>query len=81
MSKVPNTIWLFRITHIDNLDYILRYGIVPANTQNLNPDFIKIGDNTLIDFRVDLPVPKSPFGKFSEYIPLQLSKKAYYGNI
>ncbi|MFH1159472.1 MAG: DUF4433 domain-containing protein [bacterium] len=64
------------MTHINNLDHIPRNGIVTANAHNSNPDFIQIGDNTLIDFRVDLEVPIFPFGKFSEYIPFYFGPRS-----
>jgi len=76
MSKVPDNIWLFRITHINNLDHILKHGLVTFHSPNADPDFVQIGDNTLIDLRVELEVPKSPFGKFSEYIPFYFGPRS-----
>ncbi len=67
--NTPKTVWLFRITHIDNLDHILKYGLVTEGSPNANPRFRKIGDSSLIDYRKELPAPDPPGGSFSDYIP------------
>jgi len=47
----PTPVWLFRITHIDNLRHIIRNGLVCEKSSKANPDFRNIGDSSLIDFR------------------------------
>jgi hypothetical protein len=42
---------VYRITHIDNIKHILQYGITHSNSQNHNPDYVAIGDITLIKNR------------------------------
>ncbi len=37
--------------HIENIPHVLQYGITHKNSQNANPDFIPIGDQSLIDTR------------------------------
>ena len=44
-------IHLYRMTHIGNIPHILQYGIVHHSSPNQNPNFISIGDKSLIDFR------------------------------
>lgn len=39
------------MTHIDNIPHILRHGITHKNSPNRNPNFITIGDVSLIDTR------------------------------
>ena len=39
------------MTHIENIPHILQYGIVHHSSPNKNPNFISIGDKSLIDFR------------------------------
>lgn len=39
------------MTHIDNIPYILQNGITHKNSPNSNPNFISIGDVSLIDTR------------------------------
>lgn len=42
---------LYRMTHIDNIPHILQYGITHRNSLNANPNFISIGDLSLINTR------------------------------
>lgn len=42
---------IYRMTHIKNIPHILHYGITHKNSRNQNPDFINIGDVSLIDTR------------------------------
>ena len=43
--------FVYRITHIDNISHVLRYGITHRNSPNSNPDYRAIGDASLIDTR------------------------------
>lgn len=42
---------VYRMTHIDNIEHILQYGITHRNSPNHNPDYIAIGDISLISTR------------------------------
>jgi len=42
---------IYRITHIDNIPHILKYGITHKNSINFNQDYKAIGDSSLIDTR------------------------------
>ncbi len=67
--SVPNQIYLYRITHINNLDVILDSGLITCpNHQNSDQRYIGIGDSTLIESRALKQVPIVPFGKFSDYV-------------
>ncbi|GAB4331104.1 MAG: toxin-antitoxin system toxin DarT [Flammeovirgaceae bacterium] len=46
-----NKVYLFRITHIENIPHILQYGITHRTSANANPNFVAIGDNSLISTR------------------------------
>lgn len=39
------------MTHIENIPHILSYGIVHKSSWNKNPNYVTIGDQSLIDFR------------------------------
>jgi hypothetical protein len=43
--------YLFRITHIENIPHILQNGITHSSSANSNPDFVPIGDGSLIATR------------------------------
>ena len=44
-------IHIYRMTHIENMKHILEYGITHKKSSNANPDYISIGDVSLIDTR------------------------------
>ena len=46
-----NNVILYRITHIENIPHILRYGITHKDSINNNPDYKNIGDLSLIETR------------------------------
>jgi len=74
-----NKVILYRITHIENIPYILQFGITHRNSQNRNPNFKNIGDISLIDTRTkkSILVDNGDFNKISgltsiplgDYIP------------
>lgn len=72
----PAEIWLYRMTHVDNLPHILRQGLVVVTSPNTDPNFRSIGDQSLIEVRKDLDAPNPPGGKFSEYIPFYLGHRS-----
>jgi hypothetical protein len=75
MAK-PEKIWLFRITHIDNIPHILQNGLVTRYSQNANKNFVEIGDISLIEVRDDIDAPVPPGGKLSEYIPFYFGPRS-----
>ena len=60
-------IYLFRITHIENVPHILENGITHVDSVNKNPDYVAIGDNSLINRRKFLFTPNGK--SLGEYIP------------
>ncbi|MPS74705.1 MAG: DUF4433 domain-containing protein [Chryseobacterium sp.] len=44
-------IYLFRMTHIENIPHILQYGITHSDSSNANPSYVPIGDDSLINTR------------------------------
>jgi hypothetical protein len=42
---------IYRMTHIKNIPHILEYGITHKSSPNANPNFVAIGDVSLIDTR------------------------------
>lgn len=60
-------IYLFRMTHIENIPHILQYGITHPLSRNANPDFVPIGDKTLITTRNDFLLNNGR--RLGEYIP------------
>ncbi len=51
MNLELNKIKIYRITHIDNIPHILKFGITHKNSSNKNPYYKSIGDKSLIETR------------------------------
>lgn len=59
--------YLYRMTHIENIPHIIQYGITHFNSKNANPNFVPIGDFSLIKTRNDFPLQNER--TLGEYIP------------
>lgn len=70
-QKTIDKICLYRITHIENIPHILKYGIVRKDSQNRNPQYVPIGDKSLIDFRhtKQVSVDKDGVITLGDFIP------------
>lgn len=62
-----NKVYLFRMTHIENIPHILQNGITHFTSVNANPEFVPIGDRSLIATRNDFLLNNSR--RLGEYIP------------
>ena len=60
---------IFRISHIQNVPWILENGLHCKNSGRVDPQFVTIGDPDLIAKRAARPVPTPPRGTLSDYIP------------
>lgn len=61
--------FIFRITHIRNVPWILRNGLHCKTSPIQDPAFVSIGNEDLIQKRTIKPVPVEPFGTLSDYVP------------
>jgi len=80
-------IYLLRMTHILNIEHILKFGITHRTSTNSNPNFVAIGDNSLISTRNTKPLPNGSM--LGDFIPfyfgirtpmLYVIQKGYNGN-
>jgi hypothetical protein len=60
---------IFRITHIQNVPWILRNGLHCWNAGARDPHFVTIGNPDLIERRAVRRVPVPPHGTLADYIP------------
>ena len=60
---------IFRITHIDNVPWILSNGLHCRNSSTQDPTFVTIGNQDVIDKRAWTSVPISPCGTLADYVP------------
>jgi hypothetical protein len=65
--------YLYRITHIDNIPHILQYGITHSSSVNANPNFVPIGDRSIILTRNNFLLNNGKL--LGEYIPFYFSKR------
>lgn len=67
--SIPERIYLYRIVHVDNLNYILTTGKLTCPVhEGANPKYVGIGDNSLKESRRGKSIKITPFGTFSDYV-------------
>ena len=62
-------IWLYRLIHVDNVEYVLRNGMFTRNHAQADPSYINIGDTILINQRSEYPVKIEGYGNLGDYVP------------
>ncbi len=65
----PESAYIFRITHVNNVPWILQNGVHCRSSPSFDPNFISIGSVELIAKRATRTVPISPGGSFNDYVP------------
>src|SRR5207302_9261358 len=65
----PAVARIFRITHINNIRWVLEHGLHCRNGASVDPNFVEIGNPDLISSRARRSVPVAPGGLLSDYIP------------
>lgn len=65
----PENGLIFRITHIDNVPWILEQGLHCASSSTQDPNFVSIGNKDLIGKRASRPIGVGPGGTLNDYIP------------
>lgn len=67
---------LFRITHVENLPWLLANGLPCASSALRAPGFVQIGNPDLIAKRSQRAVPLPPRGTLGDYVPFYLTPKS-----
>lgn len=65
----PDKALIWRITHRQNLSWILANGLYAGNGGARSPDWVTIGNEELIDRRARRVVPLAPGGVLNDYVP------------
>ena len=69
-GQQPNIVKVFRIVHINNVEYLLTHGMFTRNHAQADPGYINIGDSGLIAQRNTYPVGiNPPNGMLGVYVP------------
>lgn len=66
---IPDPVYIFRIVHCQNVEYILAHGLCSRLHPLHDPNYINIGHQQLIADRHDHPIPLDGYGNLGEYIP------------
>jgi hypothetical protein len=69
LELTPEKALIFRITHIENVPWILANGLHCCNSTCRDPNFRQIGNPDLIEKRANRRVPIAPGGTLSDYVP------------
>jgi hypothetical protein len=72
---IPAKARIFRITHIDNIPWILRHGLHCGTSGTLDPNFRGIGSADLIEMRKIKTVPIPPEGTLGDYVPFYFTSR------
>lgn len=65
----PEQARIFRITHIDNVPWILRNGLHCPSSATRDPGFVTIGNPDIIGKRTSKCAPMPPGGVLEDYVP------------
>jgi len=73
---VNNTpvVGVYRIIHFDNLAYILQNGMFVRGHKQFDPDYVNIGDPSIISTRDIYPVKIPGYGHLGDYVPFYFGR-------
>ena len=66
---------IFRITHIENVPWILDHGLHCRNSRTADPNFREIGNQDLIAKRANRVVTITPGGTLGDYVPFYFTPR------
>jgi hypothetical protein len=67
---------VFRITHADNVPWILEHGLACRSSGSFDPEYRNIGNPELIEKRTAREVPIAPGGTLSDYVPFYFTPRS-----
>src|SRR2546423_1907400 len=76
MAFTAESARIYRITHIDNVEWDLKHGLQCRSSSLENPNFRNIGNLDLIDKRKNVIVPIRPGGTLSDYVPFYFTSRS-----
>lgn len=69
-GQQPDIVRVYRIVHIDNVEYLLTHGMFTKSHEMADPNYINIGDKGLIAQRNTYPLGiNPPNGVLGDYVP------------
>lgn len=70
-----NRVWVYRMIHYQNLDYILQNGIYYRNSTNFDPNYVNIGSTEIINHRDTVQVKCYPDTIVNAYVPFYFGRR------
>jgi hypothetical protein len=67
---------IFRITHVDNVPWIMEHGLTCRSSSSFDPRYRNIGHPELIEKRTTRNVPIPPGGTLSDYVPFYFTSRS-----
>lgn len=64
-----NKLWVYRIIHFENLEFILQNGAYYRNNPNFPANYVNIGNPEIINNRDTIPVERYPNTMVNDYVP------------
>jgi len=71
-----NKSFCYRISHIQNISYILQNGLCTKHHPKANSSFINIGNTEIIGVREDMPVRLKGYGNIGDYVPFYFTPRS-----
>ena len=71
-----NKNFCYRICHIRNLPHLLKHGICTKSHPNADPNYISIGNTSIISVRDSTPVKIPDYGNIGDYVPFYFTPKS-----
>lgn len=68
--------WIFRISHVENLEWMLRNGVCCRSSGLFDPNYRTIGNPELIRKRASRSVPVPPGGTLEDYVPFYFTSRS-----
>ena len=72
----PENAYIYRITHVRNVPWILDHGLACQSSAERDPDFVEIGKPELIGRRQSRSIKMPPGGILANYIPFYFTTKS-----
>jgi hypothetical protein len=72
----PEAARIFRITHVQNVPWILTHGLHCRSSNQRDPNFVPIGMPDLIEKRATRNVPLPPGGVLGDYVPFYFTPRS-----
>ena len=75
-KEISGHLWIYRIVHFDNLEFIFKNGIYTADYMDAGRTYVDIGSSEIIETRKNFPVRIENYGFIGDYIPFYFGRQS-----